>query len=88
MRRDQYPDKPCRNGSGLPIPSKRGALYLLDEDIDAPKEVSVSALPIEILLPRMLREHEVHSINSRSVPPRDSSSAMDAEESSGIFGAS
>ena len=43
---------------GLADTLKRAALDLLDEDIDAPQDVAVSALPIEIILPRVFREHD------------------------------
>jgi hypothetical protein len=40
---------------------KRGTLYLFDKGIDASQDVSVSALPIERIFPRMLRKNEIHS---------------------------
>jgi hypothetical protein len=65
-------------GLGLANALERGPLYLPDQSIDPLEDFPVRALPIEIILPGVLGENEPHSRSSRSMPPPDSSSAMDS----------
>jgi hypothetical protein len=65
---------------------KGGALYFLNELVDALKELSVGPLPVEIIFPGMLGEDDLHSINSRSMPPPDSSSTIDSRSLRAFFG--
>jgi len=71
---------------GLTNTLERGTLDFFNENIDALEEFSVCALPIEIIFPSMLRENELHSTNSRSVPPPDSNSATDSRSRRAFFG--
>jgi hypothetical protein len=71
---------------GLASPLKWGALYFFDQFVDALKDFSISPLPIEVIIPSMLGEDELHSINSLAAPPPDSSSAMDSKSLRAFLG--
>jgi hypothetical protein len=73
-------------GLGLTSSFKGCTLYFLNEFVDAFKDLSISPLPIEVIIPGMLGEDDLHSINSRSVPPPDSSSTMDSKSLRVFFG--
>ena len=51
---------------------------LMDEPIDAVEHLPVGLLPVEIVLPGMLRKDEFHSESFRAFPPPRSSSEMDS----------
>ena len=60
--------------------------YVLDKCVDPLEDFSVGSLPIEIVLPGMLGEDELHSASSCSVPPPASSSATDSSNLRAFFG--
>jgi len=74
------------HGFGLTSPLEKGALYFLDQLIDSLKDLSVSPLPGEASIPIMFGEDELHSINPRSVPRPDSSSAIDSRSFRAFLG--
>jgi hypothetical protein len=73
-------------GLGLTSAVKGSTLYFLNEFVDTLKDLSVSPLPVEVIFPGMLGEDDPHWINSRSVPPPDSSSKMDSKSLRAFFG--
>lgn len=73
-------------GLGLTSTLIGGTLYFLDQFVDALKDLSVGPLPVEVIIPGMFGENDLQSINSRSVPPVDSSSAMDSRSLRAFFG--
>lgn len=61
-------------------------LELPDQGIDPLEDFPVRALPIEIILPGVRGENESHSGSSRSMPPPDSSSAIDSRSRRAFLG--
>ncbi len=59
---------------------ERLALDFFDQLVDAFKNGFVGGLPVEVAVPGIGRKGDFHSINSRSVPWPDSSSAMDSSK--------
>src|SRR5262249_55632308 len=55
----------------------RGTLNVPYQDIDALQYPAVRPLPVQVLLPGILGEDNLHSIRSRTVPPPERSSAND-----------
>jgi len=80
------PGQAMPEGLGLTSPFKGSALYFLNELVDTLKDLSVSPLPVEIIIPGMFGEDDLHSINCRSVPPPDSSSVMDSRSLRAFLG--
>jgi hypothetical protein len=50
------------------------------------ENLPVRALPMEIILPGMPGENELHPISSRSRPPLDSNSAVDSKSLRAFLG--
>jgi hypothetical protein len=65
---------------------KRRAGDVLDQVIDPLEELSIGALPIEVVVPGVFRKDDLHSISSFSEPRPDSSSAMDSSRRRAFLG--
>jgi len=65
---------------------ERRADDVSDQEIHSLEKLSVGFLPVEIILPGMLREDEIHSTSSRFSPPPDSSSATDSRRRLAFLG--
>jgi len=57
---------------------KRVAFSFLNESVDTVKNFLISFLPIDVIVPGMIRKNELHSINSLSFPSPFSSWAIDS----------
>ena len=65
---------------------ERGALNIQNQRIDPFQYFSVGRLTVEVIFPGMFRENQPHPASSRSVPPPDSSSAIDSRSLRAFFG--
>jgi hypothetical protein len=57
---------------------KRLSFYFLNEGVDTVENFLVGFLPIEVIVPGMVRKNEYHSISSFSMPLPFSSWAIDS----------
>ena len=67
-------------GFGFTNPFERGALYIFDQRIDALDYSLIGILPIQVIIPSVAGERELHSAMARTVPLPDSSSAIDSSK--------
>lgn len=56
-------------------PVKRGARTFLDETVQAGKQLAIMLLPIEVVVPSLFMEDDLHSIRAFSTPLPVSSSS-------------
>ncbi len=65
---------------------KRIAFGFLNESIDTMEDFFISFLPIDIVIPGVVRENELHSISSLSTPFSFSSWTMDSNSRLAFLG--
>ena len=65
-------------GLGLARALKRGAHDLFDQVVDSLEDFLVRALPVEIIIPGVIRENDLHSIRPLSVTLASWSWAIDS----------
>jgi len=65
---------------------ERGSHNLMNEAVDALEHVSVSRLPVEVVLPCMLGKDQLHLASLRTLPPPRSSSAIDSRRRLAFLG--
>jgi len=71
---------------GLADALEGSPLNVTDEGVDALYYLTVRLLPVEVLFPRVLREDELHSVRSLSVPRPASSASIDSSRRRAFFG--
>lgn len=62
------------------------AFDFFNKCVDPPEDLLVGLLPIQVILPCMVGENQLHSISSLSVPFPSSSSTMDSIKRLVFFG--
>ena len=65
-------------GFGLALADKRHALYVADQQVDPLHDLFIVFLPVEVVLPGVLRDNQLQSTNSRAVPWPASSCMIDS----------
>ena len=67
-------------------PLERRVLDVFDKLIYSLQDLFISSLPVEVIFPGVLREDQIHSTRSLSVPAPDANSAMDSRSRRAFFG--
>ncbi len=71
---------------GLPNSREWVPLDFVDQRVDALHYLAIGLLPVQVVLPRMLGEHDPHSSSTLSVPSPLSSSAIASRSRRALLG--